>query len=93
MIITFAGLLIGFFLTGIMDVRQAPISNIVLIIAEVALVLVLFSDASRVKLGSLKSNILNMFIHYRINLHHWPGYYGGGLNIHRNFSRKNTFPR
>ena len=60
MIITFAGLFAGFFLTGIVDVRQAPISNIVLIIAEVALVLVLFSDASLVKLGSLRSNILTI---------------------------------
>lgn len=60
MIIVFAGLLTGFFLTGIVDVRQAPMSNIVLIIAEVALVLVLFSDASRVKLGSLRSNILTI---------------------------------
>ncbi len=60
MIFIFAGILAGYFLTGFVDVREPPVSTIVLIIAEVALVLVLFTDASRVKLGALKSNLLTL---------------------------------
>ncbi|MDO9044587.1 MAG: cation:proton antiporter [Methanobacteriaceae archaeon] len=60
MIFIFAGIVAGYFLTGFVDVREPPISTIVLIIAEVALVLVLFTDASRVKLGALKSNLLTL---------------------------------
>ena len=60
MIFIFAGIAAGYFLTGFVDVRQPPVSTIVLIIAEVALVLVLFTDASRVKLGALKSNLLTL---------------------------------
>lgn len=60
MIFIFAGILAGYFLTGFVDVRQPPLSTIVLMIAEVALVLVLFTDASRVKLGALKSNLLTI---------------------------------
>ncbi|PKL69104.1 MAG: sodium:proton antiporter [Methanobacteriales archaeon HGW-Methanobacteriales-1] len=60
MIFIFAGIAAGYFLTGFVDVREPPISTIVLIIAEVALVLVLFTDASQVKLGALKSNLLTL---------------------------------
>jgi NhaP-type Na+/H+ or K+/H+ antiporter len=60
MIFIFAGMAAGYFLTGFVDVREPPISTIVLIIAEVALVLVLFTDAAQVKLGALKSNLLTL---------------------------------
>ncbi len=60
MIFIFAGMAAGYFLTGFVDVREPPVSTIVLIIAEVALVLVLFTDASQVKLGALKSNLLTL---------------------------------
>lgn len=60
MIFIFAGMVAGYFLTGFVDVREPPISTVVLIIAEVALVLVLFTDASQVKLGALKSNLLTL---------------------------------
>lgn len=58
MIFIFAGILVGWFVTGFIDVTEPPVSTIVLLIAEIALVLVLFTDASRVNLGSLKSNML-----------------------------------
>ncbi|MCE7698308.1 MAG: sodium:proton antiporter [Methanobacterium paludis] len=58
MIFIFAGILVGWFVTGFIDVTKPPVSTIVLLIAEIALVLVLFTDASRVNLGSLKSNMV-----------------------------------
>ncbi len=83
MIFIFAGIAAGYFLTGFVDVREPPVSTIVLIIAEVALVLVLFTDASRVKLGALKSNLLTLrVIKYRTNIHHSPGNSGRSGNIH-----------
>ncbi len=58
MIFIFAGIITGWFFTGVVDIREPPLSNIVLLIAEIALVLVLFTDASRVKLEDLKTNHL-----------------------------------
>jgi sodium/hydrogen antiporter len=58
MILIFAGIFIGWLVTGFVDVRQPPISTIVLLIAEIALVLVLFTDASKVKLADIKLNSL-----------------------------------
>jgi NhaP-type Na+/H+ or K+/H+ antiporter len=58
MVIIVAGLLVGWFVTGYIDIKSPPISEIVLVIAEVALVLVLFSDASRIGLGALRENNL-----------------------------------
>jgi NhaP-type Na+/H+ or K+/H+ antiporter len=58
MIFIFAGIFIGYFVTGFLDVREPPVSTIVLLIAEIALVLVLFTDASRVKLDAIKLNSL-----------------------------------
>ena len=60
MIFIFAGILVGWLITGFVDVTQPPISTIVLFIAEIALVLVLFTDASRVKMESIRSNILTI---------------------------------
>jgi NhaP-type Na+/H+ or K+/H+ antiporter len=58
MVVIVAGLLVGWFVTGYIDIKTSPISEIVLVIAEVALVLVLFSDASRIGLGALRKNNL-----------------------------------
>ncbi|MCK9151829.1 cation:proton antiporter [Methanobacterium alcaliphilum] len=60
MIVIFSGILAGFLLTGFVDINQPPISTMILVIAEVALVLVLFTDASRVKLGDIRSNFLTI---------------------------------
>lgn len=58
MIFIFAGITAGWFFTGFVDVREPPISTIILLIAEIALVLVLFTDASRVPLKDIKLNNL-----------------------------------
>ncbi len=58
MIFIFAGIFCGWFLTGFVDVREPPVSTIVLLIAEIALVLVLFTDAAKVKFEEIKSNNL-----------------------------------
>lgn len=58
MIFIFAGIITGWLVTGFVDVREPPVSTIVLLIAEVALVLVLFTDASKVKLNDIKLNSL-----------------------------------
>jgi len=58
MIFIFAGIFSGWLITGFIDVREPPISTIVLLIAEIALVLVLFTDASKVRLEDLKLNSL-----------------------------------
>lgn len=58
MIFIFAGIIIGWFITGFVDVKEPPVSTIVLSIAEIALVLVLFTDASKVKLNDIKLNSL-----------------------------------
>ncbi|MEN4017924.1 MAG: cation:proton antiporter [Methanobacterium sp.] len=58
MVFIAAGLLIGWLITSYIDIRNPPISDIVLLIAEIALVLVLFSDASRIGPGSLRGNNL-----------------------------------
>lgn len=58
MIFIFAGLAVGWLFTGYVDIIQPPLSTIILIIAEIALVLVLFSDASQIRLGSIKLDSL-----------------------------------
>ena len=58
MIFIFAGLVVGWLFTGYVDIIQPPLSTIILIIAEIALVLVLFSDASQIRLGSIKLDSL-----------------------------------
>lgn len=58
MIFIFAGIMAGWFFTGFVDIIQPPLSTIILLIAEIALVLVLFSDASQIRLGSIKLNSL-----------------------------------
>ncbi len=50
-------MLIGWFITGYVDVTKPPYSTIIFLIAEIALVLVLFSDASRVGLKALKNKL------------------------------------
>jgi sodium/hydrogen antiporter len=57
MIFIVAGMLMGWFVTGYVDVTQPPYSTIVFLIAEIALVLVLFSDASRVGLKALENKL------------------------------------
>jgi len=57
MIFIVAGMFIGWFVTGYVDVTKPPASTIIFLIAEVALVLVLFSDASRVGLKALENNL------------------------------------
>ena len=57
MIFIVAGMLMGWFVTGYVDVTKPPYSTIVFLIAEIALVLVLFSDASRVGLKALENNL------------------------------------
>lgn len=58
MIFIFTGIVVGWFFTGFVDIIQPPLSTIILLIAEIALVLVLFSDASQIRLGSIKLNSL-----------------------------------
>ena len=57
MIFIVAGMLMGWLVTGYVDVTQPPYSTIIFLIAEVALVLVLFSDASRVGLKALRNKL------------------------------------
>ena len=57
MIFIVAGMLIGWLVTGYVDVTQPPYSTLIFLIAEIALVLVLFSDASRVGLKALQNNL------------------------------------
>ena len=57
MIFIIAGMLIGWLVTGFVDVTKPPYSTIIFLIAEIALVLVLFSDASRVGLKALKNKL------------------------------------
>ena len=57
MIFIVAGMLMGWLVTGYVDVSKPPYSTIIFLIAEVALVLVLFSDASRVGLKALKNKL------------------------------------
>jgi len=57
MIFVVAGMFIGWLVTGYVDVTKPPFSTIIFFIAEIALVLVLFSDASRVGLKALENNL------------------------------------
>ena len=57
MIFIVAGMLMGWLVTGYVDVTKPPYSTIIFLIAEVALVLVLFSDASRVGLKALRNKL------------------------------------
>jgi sodium/hydrogen antiporter len=57
MIFIVAGMLMGWFVTGYVDVTKPPYSTIIFLIAEIALVLVLFSDASRVGLKALENKL------------------------------------
>ena len=57
MIFIAAGMLIGWLVTGYVDVSKPPFSTIIFLIAEIALVLVLFSDASRVGLKALNNDL------------------------------------
>lgn len=57
MIFILAGMLMGWLVTGYIDVTQPPYSTIIFLIAEIALVLVLFTDASRVGLKALENNL------------------------------------
>lgn len=57
MIFIVAGMFIGWLVTGYVDVTKPPFSTIIFLIAEIALVLVLFSDASRVGLKALENNL------------------------------------
>jgi len=57
MIFIVAGMFIGWLVTGYVDVTKPPYSTIIFLIAEIALVLVLFSDASRVGLKALENNL------------------------------------
>ncbi|MGO9386719.1 MAG: cation:proton antiporter [Methanobacterium sp.] len=57
MIFIVAGMFIGWLVTGYVDVSKPPYSTIIFLIAEIALVLVLFSDASRVGLKALKNKL------------------------------------
>lgn len=59
MIFIIAGMITGVFFTGYVDVTKPPYSTVIFLIAEIALVLVLFSDASRVGLKALE-NILSI---------------------------------
>ncbi|EKQ52055.1 MAG: NhaP-type Na+(K+)/H+ antiporter [Methanobacterium sp. Maddingley MBC34] len=58
LIFIFAGMAAGWLFTGFVDVREPPVSTFILLIAEIALVLVLFTDASRVPLKDIKLNNL-----------------------------------
>lgn len=55
MIFIVAGMFTGWLFTGYVDVTKPPYSTIIFLIAEIALVLVLFSDASRVGLKALEN--------------------------------------
>jgi sodium/hydrogen antiporter len=57
MIFIVAGMFVGWLVTGYVDVTKPPFSTIIFLIAEIALVLVLFSDASRVGLKALENNL------------------------------------
>lgn len=57
MIFILAGMFMGWQVTGYVDVTEPPYSTIIFLIAEIALVLVLFSDASRVGLKALENNL------------------------------------
>lgn len=57
MIFIIAGMFTGWLVTGYVDVTKPPYSTIIFLIAEIALVLVLFSDASRVGLKALNNNL------------------------------------
>src|SRR5512138_3855479 len=57
MIFIIAGMATGWFITGYVDITKPPYSTIIFLIAEIALVLVLFSDASRVGLKALNNNL------------------------------------
>ncbi len=57
MIFVVAGMLVGWFVTGYVDVTRPPYSTIIFLIAEIALVLVLFSDASSVGLKALENRM------------------------------------
>ncbi len=57
MIFIVAGMFVGWLLTGYVDVTKPPYSTLIFLIAEIALVLVLFSDASRVGLKALENKL------------------------------------
>ncbi|MCE5214284.1 MAG: sodium:proton antiporter [Methanobacterium sp.] len=57
MIFVIAGMLMGGFITGYVDVTEPPFSTVIFLIAEIALVLVLFTDASRLGLKALDNNL------------------------------------
>lgn len=57
MIFILAGMFIGWLVTGYIDVSQPPYNTIIFLIAEIALVLVLFTDASRVGLKALRNSL------------------------------------
>jgi NhaP-type Na+/H+ or K+/H+ antiporter len=57
MIFIVAGMFIGWLVTGYVDVTKPPYSTIIFLIAEIALVLVLFSDASSVGLKALENSL------------------------------------
>ncbi len=57
MIFIVAGMFIGWLVTGYVDVTKPPYSTIIFLIAEIALVLVLFSDASTVGLKALENSL------------------------------------
>lgn len=57
MIFIIAGMFTGWLVTGYVDVSKPPYSTIIFLIAEIALVLVLFSDASSVGLKALENNL------------------------------------
>lgn len=57
MIFILAGMFMGWLVTGYVDVTEPPFSTVIFLIAEIALVLVLFNDASRVGLKALNNNL------------------------------------
>ncbi len=57
MIFILAGMFIGWLVTGYIDVSQPPYSSIIFLVTEIALVLVLFTDASRVGLKALRNSL------------------------------------
>lgn len=57
MLFIIAGMIVGWFFTGYVDITKPPYSTTIFLIAEIALVLVLFSDASRVGLKALDNNL------------------------------------
>lgn len=62
MIFIVAGMATGWFVTGYIDITQPPYSTIIFLIAELALLLVLFTDASRVGLKALKNNLSTILL-------------------------------